>query len=223
MTIQNGLLHEGVAYLWTDTAHWDPDTGKRVLVSGKVYQGTVWPWAVAISGDSHDIATQLGKFMNATPGGLLQDARTALEAEAEQGRLHRLLFAWPDEYGGEAPLCSIMSEAACGIGAYEAVPVRSFLCWGKDADWFEPFRGKALTPADMREIVKLQMDNYDCPLFPNGIEDSRSDIVETRIGAGCIEHVQLRLVGGEWQEVALGDGFRWLTENIEQQAAVAAA
>lgn len=188
--------------------------GRSVPVCGKVYQGTLWPGAAACSGDSHGAAEQLAKLPNLSPASLLRDARTALEQEAAEDRLHRLLFAWHDEEAGRQ-LTFILSEPACGYEPYQAVPVRKFLCWGKDAGWFKPFADKALTPADMREIVKLQMDNYDCPLFPNGIEDSRSDIVKTRIGGGSIEHIQLRLVDGEWREAPLGDGFGRLNASVE--------
>lgn len=209
MTIQTGLLRDGVAHLWTDTAHWDPATGKRVLVCGKVYGGTLWPWAVAISGDSHGSIEQLAQFQNLTPSALLRDARTALQREAAEGRVHRLLFAWPHaEHGAE--MVFIMSEAAPGVEPFQAISVRKYLCWGKDAEWFRPFKDKDLTPAEMREIVKLQMDNYDFTNLPNGADDTRSDIIETRVDAQGVQHRQLRLTETGWSEVPLGDGFGWL-------------
>ena len=210
MTIQNGLLHRDAAYLWSDTAHWDLATGRRVLVSAKTYQGALWPWAVAISGDSHGSAEGLSGLPALTPSGLLEAAAENLRAEADDGRLHRMLFAWPEAQ--RARLCFISSEAPEGFPSLTPHFVRSYLCWGSDADSFAPFKGRTLTPDDMREIVKLQMADYDCHLFPNGIaDDGVSDVVETKVSPQTgIEHRQLRLIKNEWCEVQLGDGFRWL-------------
>ena len=123
-------------------------------------------------------------------------------------------------------MCCMMSEPGGPVEPYQAMPIRKYLCWGEQCKGFKPFANKDLAPADMREIVKLQMDNYDCPLFPNGIKDGRSDMIETRIGMGMlgIEHRQYRLIDNEWCEVPLGDGFGWIQpDQAELEGAEIAA
>ena len=45
MTLQNGLIYRGKAYLWTDTALFDP-SGQRVGAVSKAFHGRMWPSAL---------------------------------------------------------------------------------------------------------------------------------------------------------------------------------
>src|SRR5688572_29125915 len=148
MTLQNGLIHDRKAYLWSDTAFWN-DTGQRIGTAPKVFTGTLWPWAATFSGFSpSDQPCRLVELMAPplarTPARRIDAARECLAAEQKSGRDCRRLLAWPCPEAG-ARMYHIAAEKFPGRSApLQPVRLSSYMCWGAEADWCAPYRGRYL-------------------------------------------------------------------------------
>lgn len=162
MTLINGLIHEGRALLWTDTAVWDPTTGEQVGHGQKAISGTLWPWAAVHSGhmltSEPVIANRMAERPNLTGEGLLRDAIEALRLEAQEGRLGRLLIAYPcSQYG--ARMFMVSNADLPFAKAYEPYETVEYMCSGNGEPWAAEFAGRDLTPDDMRRFIDLQIEH----------------------------------------------------------------
>lgn len=96
MTLQNGLITAQAAYLWSDTAFWDPATGKLMWHDTKIFQGTEWPWAGSVSTvgpNPHEIAFGIGREHPRDLDQLIYSASSALQKFCAEGHLGRVLIA----------------------------------------------------------------------------------------------------------------------------------
>lgn len=210
MTLQNGLLHQGEAFMWSDTGFWS-ESGKRVGSGCKAFAGQLWPWAGTFSGaspidDPYRIVRLISELPAPTPAGLLNVAGTALMMESSEGRDCRLLLAFPCHIQG-ARLYHLAADEFPDRARFEPVMTSKFVCWGFEEEWYAPFRGRDLTPAEMRQVVTLQLHGNAAAMFELEVEEPVSDIIETRVGRAGVVYRQLRLIGGQLVEVPLGDGF----------------
>ena len=161
MTLMNGLMYQGKAYLWVDTAVWDPTTGERIGDAEKAFVGNLWPWAAVHTGhidpnDLNKVARRMAERPNLTAESLLRDAIEVLRIEADEGSLGRLLLAYPcPEYGARLTIISNRDFLPVAK-AYEPLDVGEFLCSGNGADWAKGYHGRDLTPEDVRSFIRLQ-------------------------------------------------------------------
>lgn len=210
MTLQNGLFHRGEAYLWSDTGFWHP-SGARAGSGCKTFAGSLFPWAGTFSGASpalepYRLVRLISEKLALTPTALIEAVIDVLRAESRKGRDNRVLLAFPCAVQG-ARLYHIAADAMPGRLPFEPVCVAKYSCWGAEEDWYAPFAGRDLTPAEMREVVALQLQGNAGALFEMEVDEPVSDIIETRVGRAGIFNRQLRLVDGELVEVSLGDGL----------------
>lgn len=203
MTLMNGLIHQGRAYLWTDTALWDQKAGEQIGHGEKAISGTLWPWAAVHSGhwdatDPDKIKRRLAERPNLTGEGLLRDAIEVLRLEAAEGRLGRLLIALPcSQYG--ARLFMVANDDLPFAKAYTPYETVEYMCSGNGAPWAAEFAGRDLSPDDMRRFIELQTQH------PSDFVDGWSgigiggNILEIEVTGEGVESRVLRTVE---QEVA---------------------
>ena len=209
MTLQNGLIYNREAYLWSDTAVWS-EKGARIGSSIKTFVGTHWAWAAAYSGHSPHGGTEwlmgrLAQHESFSPADLLRDASIELRRAAREGFNSRLLFAFLCEHDG-ATMHHIAAEEMPGRAAFQPVRLTKFLSSGGDQDWYADY-ADADTPEGMREVIALQLADNGAEVMGMELEDPISDVIETRFGMNGIRHRQLRLIDGRLEEVPIGDGF----------------
>lgn len=210
MTLQNGLYHRGEAYLWSDTGFWST-SGARVGSGCKTFAGSLFPWAATFSGASpalepYRLVRLIGERTALTPASLIDAVVDVLRQESRRGRDNRVLLAFPCMTQG-ARLYHIAADVLPGRDAFQPVCVAKFACWGAEEDWYAPFAGRDLTPAEMRQVVALQLQGNAEAMFELAVENPVSDIIETRVSRAGIHNRQLRLIDGELVEVALGNGL----------------
>ena len=201
MTLLNGLIHDGRALLWTDTALWDQSTGQRIGHGEKAFMGQLWPWAAIHSGhiDTRDpgkIAHRMAERPNLTPDMLLRDAVEVLRLEADEGRLGRLLIAFPcSQYG--ARMFMVANDDLPFAKAYEPYETVEYMCTGNGEAWAAEFAGRDLTPNDMRRFIDLQAKH------PSAFVDGWAgigiggNILEIEVSANGVESRVLRSVDQE--------------------------
>lgn len=136
MTLQNGLVHGSKAYLWTDTAHWNPDTGEILAHGTKVFNSTVWPYAVSFSTVGGGLGFFADEIGTANPQGLeelLGAATDALRWYAREGGGGRVMVA---SYDGKPRLhiiaCHVLFPGS-GYGPFEPVEIDYFICSCNDS------------------------------------------------------------------------------------------
>ena len=165
MTLMNGLMYQGKAYLWVDTAIWDTATGERIGHTEKAFMGNLWPWAAIHSGhsdpqDLHRLARRMAERPNLTAAGLIRDAAEVLQMEADEGRLGRLLLAYPcPEYGARLTFIS-NRDFGPWAKAFEPWDTGSFICSGNNEDWAKDWVPILVegdpTPDDVRRYIREQ-------------------------------------------------------------------
>lgn len=203
MTLQNGLLHQGTAYMWSDTGWWDAD-GRRVGTAPKAFEGSLFPWAGTLSGVSppgepYRSVKLLADRLSLSPAEVIQDAVGVLKDEDAQGRSGRLLLAFQCPRRGAA-LCHIAADAMPDRLPFQPVMVGKYVCWGANEDWYAPFAGRDLTPAEMRQVVALQLQGNAAAMFEIEVQDPVSDVIETRVSRDGVSHTRFRLINGRLTE-----------------------
>lgn len=199
MTLQNGLVHEGRAYLWTDTMLYDPETGADMGRAAKAFHGIAWPWAAVYSGlmdtsDLHKVARRVSEPWPLTGESLLKAAQDALRLEAEEGRQGRLLIAYPcSQYG--ARMFLIANEELPFAKAYEPHELGEYRSAGNGEPWAAEFAGEdLLSPADMRRFIDLQIENPAHTVHGWSGHTIGGNIVEIEISDERVECRVLRAV-----------------------------
>lgn len=116
MTLQNGLVEGGKAYLWTDTLLLSGETGKALGIAPKAFYGWYRPWAASLTMIGNpaylSIAERLGKVDPETEDQLIEEAQLALMDYSADGSLGRLLLACCFD---EPRLYGIASDHLMGI------------------------------------------------------------------------------------------------------------
>lgn len=70
MTLQNGAIHDGTAYLWSDTAWFEHGTGRMIGTGPKTLHGVRWPWAVSttlVGADTASFSDIVARVSGAMP------------------------------------------------------------------------------------------------------------------------------------------------------------
>lgn len=217
MTLQNGLYHQGEAYLWSDTGFWT-ESGARAGTGCKMFAGSLFPWAATFSGASpadepYRLIRLISEGAALSPADLIQDVIQVLRKESRKRRDNRVLLAFPCPVKG-ARIYHIAADQLPGRAAFEPVCVAKYACWGADEDWYAPYAGRDLNPDEMRAVVALQLQGNAAAMFEMEVEEPVSDIIETRVSRAGILNRQLRLVDGGLVEVPLGDGFERGIESL---------
>ena len=194
MTLQNGLIHAGRAYLWTDTAAWNPTTGQQIGHLDKAITGLLWPWAVVHSGlmrtTDNPIFARLTDNWSLTSERLLQTATAALRQEAAEGRHGRLLIAHTCQtYGARMFLISTEDEPFTpAFTPYETI---EYMSSGNGTDFAAEFAGRDMTPADMRRFIEHQTTHPCEKLVGGTFVGIGGNIIEIEVQA---KGVQSRVV-----------------------------
>jgi hypothetical protein len=198
MTLQNGLIHRGKAYLWTDTALWDASTGTPIGTVSKAFSGVTWPWAGVLSGlmlpnEPYRVQTLIAEANPRDPAELIEATRSALRLEAMAGRHCRVLLAFPcPDYG--ARMFMIAADAmpfAAPLEPYETV---EYMSSGNGSPWAAKFAGKDLTPAMMRKFIDHQIEHPGETVLGWNGHNIGGNIIETRVTAKGAKNFLVRAV-----------------------------
>lgn len=210
MTLQNGLIHKGRAYLWTDTALWEAATGKAIGEVSKAFTGTQWPWGAVLSGtmrtdDPYRVQKAIGDAWPANPAELIEVTRDALRREALQGLMGRVLLAYPcPEYG--ARMFLIASDELPFAKPFEPFETVEYMCFGNGEPWAAEFAGKDLTPSMMRRFIDRQIENPSQTVLGWQGRTIGGNVVELKVTAEGVDSRVLRPIP-EGQEQ--GDRLLW--------------
>lgn len=116
MTLQNGLIENGKAYLWSDSLLLNGDTGQTIGLMQKAFFGMTEPWALSFTlfGNPH-CRVFTWEMERADPKNcdqLIAAAESALRQYCSDGSTGRVLLAscW-----GEPRLFGISSDAIHGL------------------------------------------------------------------------------------------------------------
>jgi len=158
----NGLIHDRRAYLWTDTRLYHPTTGETLGEGAKAFEGAAWTWAAVHAGtfpmdDPHVLKRRITERWPIGGEALLAAAIDALRLEADEGRIGRLLLAYPCEEHG-ARMFHLANDAMPFAAAYEPYETVEFMSSGNGEPWAAQFSGRDLTPADMRRFIDYQVE-----------------------------------------------------------------
>lgn len=196
MTLQNGLIFRGKAYLWTDTIACDATTGEPVGTISKVLVGTSWPWAAIRSGhlnldDPHCVARQIGSRSPRNPSELIEACREALRAESDAGRIQRLLIAHPCRERG-ARLVMIANDQLPGLQSLEPMETVQYANSPADEVSNTAFAERDFSLDDMRQFIDRQVKTP--ALGYDGITPMRygGHLIETRVTAKNVRARELR-------------------------------
>lgn len=159
MTLQNGLVYRNKAFLWTDTAHWDLETGEVVEHGGKVFKGNAWPYAFALSTWGRalgPIADHIGHHNPQSLADLLEAATDALRWYVREGGGGRVLVASHD---GKPRLHMIACHdlfPGSGYGPFEPVEIDYFVCSCQDSAPAQVAAREGFNPKRMRRVIDAQ-------------------------------------------------------------------
>ncbi len=203
MTLQNGLIHKGKAYLWTDTLAVD-HLGNEMHVS-KAMVGLNWPWAGVYSGlmlsaDPGRVAGLIGRAIPRNPSELIDACRAALRAEMDEGRHGRLLMAYASRRHGARMFLMGNYSDILQIAPYEVQETVQHACSPADENWNQAFADREFTPLEMRQFIGEQVKRPAAP--PHGSFGGAfgGNLIELRISPtgvrprqiGDIEHTNKR-------------------------------
>jgi hypothetical protein len=157
MTLQNGLVHGGRAYLWTDTAFYDAFTGELLGFDSKAMQGLYWPWAGVLSsigGDPHEIARMVGEAWPADVPSVLRATAAALRSYASHGHTARVLLAtWQDR----PQLWMVATDDAGGDGPFVPTEATHYLNFGNTLPAYKRAAAKGFNPKRMHRVIDAQI------------------------------------------------------------------
>lgn len=161
MTLQNGLIWQRRAYLWTDTLLTDPKTGDGIGEVSKSIIGLAWPWAAIHSGEMlpdnpHVLTERLGKMKPRNEAELIEACRSVLQQEHDEERLGRLLVAYSYRREGARMFFMSTDETAAGP-AFIAHPTVQHACSHADDEWNGRFTASEFTLDEMRGFIDAQL------------------------------------------------------------------
>lgn len=157
MTLQNGLIHNRTAYLWTDTAFYDPATLAIIGHGDKAFHGTDWPWIGTASGTfpSNQPMMVPQAIADARPKGpksLLEATSAAVRDAFLRGFSTRILLAVPCPDHG-ARMFMVASDELPFANPFQPCETVQYMCTG-NGDVGAPCDPE--TPAQMRQFIDWQ-------------------------------------------------------------------
>lgn len=204
MTLMNGLVFDRKAHLYADTGVWDAETweilGDTPL---KAFAGTLWPWAAVHSGHidlkrGGTVPMALSERYSLSPHHLLIDAIDVLRIEREEGRVGRLLIAFPDqEYG--ARMFLVANDRLPFTAPLEPYELIEFKCSGNGEPWAQTFNERDMTPDDMLSYIEHQRNAPFEPIPGVHIQGISGDVYEIQVGEGGVSS---RIVSTERRRAA---------------------
>jgi hypothetical protein len=200
MTLMNGLIHNRRAYLWTDTRLYHPETGATIGEGAKAFEGVAWTWAAVHTGalpldDAHVLKRRITERWPIGGEALLAAAIDALRLEAEEGRIGRLLIAYPcEEYG--ARMFHIANDAMPFAAAYEPYETVELMSSGNGEPWAAQFSGRDMAPADMRRFIDYQVETPSETVFGWTGLSIGGNVIEIEVSAEGVESRVVRAVEG---------------------------
>lgn len=196
MTLQNGAIHDGTAYLWSDTAWFEHGTGRMIGTGPKTLHGLRWPWAVSttlVGCDQTSFAGIVGHVGNADPAdipALLDTCTDALRAftEAGEGRTGRLMVAAWDYTLNTARLFFITSDVVVGP-AFEPAEALHLVSGGTGSDAYRGFVDSGNQPKHMQSLIAVQRKEvWNVPGFAPG-HYVGGEVVRHAVTAEGVRHV----------------------------------
>ncbi|MBO9519780.1 MAG: hypothetical protein J7493_17110 [Porphyrobacter sp.] len=116
MTLQNGLIEGGKAYLWVDTLLLSGETGKPLGVGPKAWHGLEQPWAASLTmignPDYLSIPTSMARVNPQDEDSVIEAAQIALMDYCADGSFGRILLACCFD---EPRLYAIASDTLLGV------------------------------------------------------------------------------------------------------------
>lgn len=201
MTLQNGLIHGGRGYLWTDTMLYDAETGEPLGVAPKAFHGTTWPWAAVLSGTMPaDDLYKVPRFIaDAWPLGtetLLAAGAAALRSEAAEGRMGRLLFCVPCPVNG-ARLYFIASDDVGWNEPFVPEELIEFTSSGNGSPLHQRYDKIGFTPARMRRFIDYQIEEPSETVLGRKQRTIGGNVVELEVTAEGVDSRVVRAVERE--------------------------
>lgn len=164
MTLQNGALHGGKCYLWSDTAWTCQETGEIAGHSPKAFLGLEWPWVVSTSllGASSEtvlaIAREVGKARPRCTDELVALCQVALKryVDGASNRLGRFMIGVWDRHTRTARLFMIASDETGLAEPFEPAELVHLVSSGNALPEYAAFVRGGLKPADMLPLIDRQ-------------------------------------------------------------------
>lgn len=203
MTLQNGAIHDGAGYLWSDTAWFEPATGKMTMHGPKTFHGVRWPWAVSTSlvgaaaASFWGMAEQVGNADPADIPALLDDCTAALRAFTETGedRTGRLMVAAWDYGLNTARLFFVTSDVVVGP-AFEPAEALHLVSGGTGSDAYRRFVESGNQPKHMQGLIAVQRkERWNVPGFAPG-HYVGGEVVRHAVTAEGVRHV----IVSQWRD-----------------------
>lgn len=194
MSLQNGLIHKGRAYLWSDTLAID-ESGNPVGHLTKVYHGLEWPWAAIHSGkfrtdNQRRVAYSLGDRKPRNGAELIEAAIAALRIEQRDGLIGRLLLAYAER--GQAPRMFFVANDETPFAApFEPHETVQFACGHSDDRWSTAFAERDLTHLEMREFIAEQAKRPMLTAFGKEQWGIGGELIETRVTKAGVRSISL--------------------------------
>jgi hypothetical protein len=158
MTMVNGVIQGDAAYLYADTAFFDPATGRVLAYDCKILRGTgALPWAVGVTflGNyrANDVlhklnAERVDDLVEQLPGVIAAFRAKSAECGAPKTIVRLLLAAWDEECG--QPRLFVAGDALQGFTRSEWCPpgvTELSYFTGSESDFSHHWRGQ--TPCDL--------------------------------------------------------------------------
>jgi hypothetical protein len=160
MTLQNGMIHNDRAFLWTDEGYFEAATGKLLFTDSKAQKGLKWPYALSTSsngGNPHDILQAASENEPANLAALLANVVRALRAYAAKGFTANVLVA---AWEVEARLFYVSTiDGALDEPAFTPVEILHHVCTGTHLPAYHEAVAAGLTPETMAKVIDAQIEH----------------------------------------------------------------
>ena len=210
MTLQNGMIHGGKVYLWTDTMVMNGDTCEVIGVMPKAFYGLCHPFAGTVSNigaPPQSLMEAIGHGKTTTEDELLETAQLALMDYCADGSIARLLLGCCYT---EPRLYYIRSDNLLGI-PFAAYSATHYLC-PQHENSSDPF-----TFAQMPSKIADQVTGKFMPFGHLGALGARQAV------GGTIVQIEVSPDGVTERELVLpgkaGRALRRVMAGVEAQAA----
>jgi hypothetical protein len=199
MSLQNGLIHKGRAYLWSDTLAID-EHGAPVGHLTKTYHGLEWPWAAIQSGkfrtdNQRRVAHSIGDRKPRNGAELIEAARAALRIEHDDGLIGRLLIAFADR-GQDVRMVFIANDETPFAAPFEAHETAQFACGHSDDNWTSAFIDRDLTHLEMRQFIAEQVKRPMLTAWGKEQWGIGGELIETRVTRAGVRSLSLGQIDG---------------------------
>ncbi|BBI19855.1 hypothetical protein EKJ_07020 [Qipengyuania flava] len=158
MTLQNGLIHNGKAYLWTDTLAYHPDHKTPLFHVTKTFHDISEKWVATFSGDTpgefpHFVPQEIVNREAKTERQLIEACIAALKTlRLDHGLMQRVLLAFQCADNG-ARMFLIPGDDLGFAGAFEPFETIQFMSYGAT---FPGAPCDPETPGEMRRFIEWQ-------------------------------------------------------------------